>query len=352
MSNDKQRCIIAPHIIRKVVSNLSDEFINSLPGKPERIAEEFALRIQQPYFSPSISVDLREMMLEHRLSDEDYLITFFKILYHTFYNKVASNNPEALILLSQTGGGKSNLRERILRERNNIAVLDSDSYKGFRPDSLEIQQLYPQYYGALTGIDSYDHVQNIASFAMKNRYNFLIESAPSTSQGVIGLDLDELEQLGYSIHYDVLAIGHIVSQMGIHQRYEAMLRDEELRKTAKLTSIARHNDSYLAVLEVLHNSSPNSIITVYRRGSEAENMKPQIVATNLTTEDAVKTVVDYRESSNRRYISSHQFNTDYRAVQGMMAQRGASEAQMRQLSMVWENAKSYSQSRSQSDYAL
>ena len=339
MGNNKQRRSIDEETIDKVVSNFSRDFIEKIPGDPRKTARSYAKRIVEPYFSPSISEDLRKMMLEYRLSDEDYLKTFFKIFSHTYYGKDVSDNPRAFILLSQTGGGKSNLRERILRENPNVVLLDSDSYKRFRPDSMKIQQQYPQFYGALTGIDSYDHLENISRYTMQNGYDFLIESAPSVSQGVIGVNLVELEQLDYGIDYDALAIGDVVSQMAVHKRYEEMLRDDLLRDSAKLTDIDRHNDSYSAVVLVLQNSSSNSKIVVYRRGTDMEDRVPQVIELDDAKESKIETLEEYRRRSNEEYLTSHQFARDYNEVKRMMDERQAPEIQRVQLESVLQNAK-------------
>ena len=339
MSNKAERRKIDDSTIDKVVSRLNRDFIEGLPGDPKEIATKYARRIVEPYISPSINDQLKEMMLEKRLSDEEYVETFLKIIYHSFHNKKTSDNPKAYILLSQTGGGKSNLRERVLRENPNVVLLDSDSYKKFRPDSTEIQDQYPQYYGALTGIDCYDHVENVSNFTMENGYDFLIESAPSISQGVIGVNTEELERLGYEINYYALAIGDIVSQMAVHKRYEYELRDDILKKSAKLTDIDRHNDSYAAVQLVLENASPESRIVVFRRGTEEENQVPQIIESGSDKKSKMDTLESYRRKSNEEYLASNSFLEDYYLVRKLLLEREAPRTQIVQLESVSQNAR-------------
>ena len=339
MSDFQKRRNIDDDTIDRVVSDLSSSFIKSLPEDPVYIAQKYARRRETPFILPSINANLREMMFEHILSDEEYLKVLYKILAFTFNNRSRKGNPNAHILLSQTGGGKSNLRERIIRENNGIVIIDSDSYKRFRDDSTEIQEKYPQFYGALTGIDCYDHVENVSRFTMEQGYDFLIEGAPSVSQGVIGINFDKLEQLEYAINYGALAVGDIVSQMAVHKRYEQALRDEKLKDSAKLTDIDRHNDSYAAVVLVLQNASPESSIEIYRRGTDEESRVPQRIESEEGKEHKIETLEEYRRRSNEEYITSHQFARDYNWVKQMMEERNAPEIQQVQLNTVLQNAK-------------
>lgn len=339
MSDFQKRRNIDDETIDKVVAGLNSKFIESLPEDPVFIAQKYARRRETPFISPSINANLREMMFEHILPDEDYLKVLYKIMAFTFNGKKRTGKPSSHILLSQTGGGKSNLRERILTENEGIVVIDSDSYKRFRDDSTEIQEKHPQFYGALTGIDCYDHVENVSRFTMEQGYDFLIEGAPSVSQGVIGINFDKLEQLEYAINYDALAVGDIVSQMAVHKRYEQALRDEKLKDSAKLTDIDRHNDSYAAVVLVLQNSSPESSIEIYRRGTDEECRVPQKIESEKEKEHKIETLEEYRRRSNEEYITSHQFARDYNWVKNMMEEREAPEIQRVQLNTVLQNAK-------------
>lgn len=337
MSDFQERRNIDDDTIYKVVSNLNSSFVESLPEDPIYIAQKYARRRVTPFISPSINDKLRKMMFEHILSDEDYLKVLYKIMADTFNKKSRASKPGAHILLSQTGGGKSNLRERILKENEGIVVIDSDSYKRFRDDSKAIQEKYPQFYGALTGIDCYDHVENISRFTMEQKYDFLIEGAPSVRQGVIGVNFDELQQLEYNISYDALAVGDIVSQMAVHKRYEKALMDAKLKNFAKLTDMDRHNDSYAAVALVLQNSSPDSKIEIYRRGTDEENRVPQRIESEKGNKIAI--LEEYRRRSNEEYITSLQFARDYEWVKKKMEERKAPELQRVQLNRVLQNAK-------------
>lgn len=151
MDDNKTRGI-SEETLRKVVSGLNPDFIKGLPETPE-VLYKYVQRRTDPVISKNISYELGLKMQNTRLSDEDYLLTFFKILFDVFNNKTPVSENEKLaahILVAQTGAGKSNLRKMLLNRNSNIVIVDSDKYKKFRPDVDEILQKDPVNFGALT----------------------------------------------------------------------------------------------------------------------------------------------------------------------------------------------------------
>ena len=65
--------------IAQILEKLNPKFIESLPISPEELFR-YAKRRIYPEISDNIPEDLAKKMLEYRLSDEDYFITFLKIL--------------------------------------------------------------------------------------------------------------------------------------------------------------------------------------------------------------------------------------------------------------------------------
>ena len=65
---------------------LNGEFLKDLPDTPENLFK-YASRRVEPEISDSISYDLGRKMLEYRLSDKEYFITFLKIVRSVFKGK-------------------------------------------------------------------------------------------------------------------------------------------------------------------------------------------------------------------------------------------------------------------------
>lgn len=122
-----------------------------------------------------------------------------------------------------------------------MVVIDSDKYKGFRPDSEEIQKNHQTEYAFLTAPDSYWHRDQMLVDAISKKYNILMECATSKKEGLF-IDISKLAQAGYEVEICVLGVSSLNSLLSVHERYENLL--ECSSSTAKLTGVARHDDSF------------------------------------------------------------------------------------------------------------
>lgn len=333
--DDSKKRTISLETLEKVKSKINPVLLSSLPASPEEILD-FAQRRTDPVISKNIDKDLADQMREHRLSDEDYLVTLFMSMGNVFYNRNKSNNPTALILLAQTGAGKTNLRTALLQKNPDTIVINSDDYKKFRPDADEILEADPTHFGALTGIDSYDHARNITDFAMSHSYDLLIECAPSLQQGLIGVDMEALNKAGYDTHFHVMAVGDLISALAIHSRYEHELALCKNNGDAKLTDLKRHNESYLAVEKIireLESVLKSGRIAIYRRGTEQEGKRP--IELNDRDKEPAEILTDARDESNKVYIESGSFRKEHQLILDSMKHRGAPQLQQDQLAEIY-----------------
>lgn len=332
--DDSKKRTISLETLEAVKSKMNPALLSALPASPEEILA-FAQRRTDPVISKNIDKDLADKMREHILSDEDYLITLFMSMGDTFYNRHKSDNPTASILLAQTGAGKTNLRTALLQKHPDTIVVNSDQYKKFRPDADEILKSDPTHFGALTGIDSYDHAKNIADFAMAHAYDLLIECAPSLQQGIIGVDMEALEKAGYTTKFHVMAVGDLISALAIHLRYERELALGKPNGDAKLTDLKRHNESYLALEKIIQRLEyETDAISIYRRGTEEEGRRPIKIYDDEKVPSDI--LADARKTSNEDYIQSGGFHQDHRLIADSMKHRNAPQLQREQLSTIYK----------------
>lgn len=246
------------------------------------------------------------------------------------------------MLISQTGAGKTNLRKNIMENNSNYVIVNSDLYKKFRPDAEEIMQKDPTNFGALTGIDCYDHANNVIDFATTMGYNLLLECAPSVKEGLIGVDIPKLQQHQYSTNFHVLAVGDLISSLAIHYRYELEIENGLLNQGTKLTDLKRHDESYKAVEQVVREL-PARTVTIYRRGTAQESRVP-ISLSNVVPREEISTITNLRllrnarDKSNFEYVSKsndNNFESDYKTIKYLMNNRNAPKAQVMQLEEVY-----------------
>ena len=343
--NDKIIRNISDDTFDVVIKEMNPDFINELPVSP-KILLKYATRRTDPVISENISYSLGQSMLSHRLSDKDYLIAFFQAVHSSFYGKNRSKEKTASILLSQTGAGKTNLSNLIMRNNPNTVVINPDLYKKFNPRLTEILKEDPTHVGALTGIDSYDHANNIRNFAIENEYNLLFECAPSQQQGLVGINLESLKEKDYRSKFHIMAVGDLLSSISIHYRYEKAITENPNSCDVKLTDLRRHDDSYKGVETVIKSLPPENIY-IYRRGNAEEKYVPQeiMIDNNMipTQEDVLNILVEEREKSNKEYIfkTENNFQEDFNKIKTSMDNRNAPEPQLQQLKEIYNRYITY-----------
>lgn len=343
MINYNETREISEETLNELLQELNPKFISELPDTPQEILK-FARRRVNPYISNNISQPLAKQMLETRQTDKEYLLTLFKSMRTTFsYGAEPSQNPTAAVLISQTGAGKTSLREAINPESQVYVIINPDLYKKFRNDAEEIRRKDRTHFGALTGIDSYDHADNIRNYAMKKGYNILIEVAPSLQQGLIGVDEKELEEHGYKIDLHVMAVGDLVSALAIHQRYETAIYIYNGKGDTKLTDLNRHDESYMAVDECIEGMNPERI-NLYIRSENVDIPPKKIPTEGKTITEILSVLKRERDTSNHEYVvgsGEKSFMTDYQNILALMKRRGAPQEEYTQLNEIYERYEYY-----------
>jgi len=299
--DDKLKREIDLKILPKIEEQLSPEFIRELPSSLSELVK-YAKRRTDPVISENIPYPLGQKMLNSRMSDEEFFIAFLQALHATFYEKELSSSPTAYILVAQTGAGKTNLSKLIFRtNQSNTVLINPDNCKKYNPNYRRFSIEDPTHVGALTGIDSYDHANDMTEYAMDKGYNILFECAPSERQGLLGINLDELYARQYDARFKMLAVGDLTSLIAIHNRYEQDLKTG-INTAPKLTDIRRHDDSYRGVVNAVKDHSNIGNTQIYRRGTETEGFVPQVITDDSNTPDEIYSIL-----TGERYNSNHAF---------------------------------------------
>ena len=286
-------------------------------------------------------------MIESRLSDEEYLNTLILIIHDNFGIQHGNQTKKAFILAAQTGAGKTALRSEILKKYPEAIVINYDLYKKYRPDCDEIRNANPTHFGALTAIDSYDHGSDIMDMALDLNYDVLIESAPSSRDGLVNVNLEKMARAGYDLDFNILAVGNLISALGVHRRYEQAIK--EGLPDAKLTDLARHDDSYKALENIVSNFSNKNLIKIYRRGTEEERRIPQqIICAEGGELDAL---IEERERSNSLFVTINgdaqvsDFERNLREILNLMNSRNCKNEEIEQLLQICRQYECFMQNK-------
>lgn len=327
-----EKRIISREIYDKVISQIPKCIIDMLPDEPIKLLK-YAKREKEISFSNNITDNLKKLMMEYLLSDEEYLKTFYYVMAITFYNKKSVVNPEIAIVAAQTGSGKSNLTAKLLRKNQNFIFVDSDKYKHFRYDAQYIAENYPNEYPALTGPDAYDHADNIYRYAIDNNYNIIKETAPSANKGLLGIDVKEILNHNYKITVHILAVGELNSLLSTHERYELQIIYG--LKTCKLTGIDRHDESYNSLIknveEILKDNNI-STINIYKRGIKEEQFHPILIYPSNEFKSPIEAIKTTRILDNNRV--KNDFKERYNWIIKKMSERTATNSQQNQIEKI------------------
>lgn len=327
---------ITKEIFDKVILQIPKKIIDMLPEEPINLLP-YAKRMDKISFSSNITDDLKKLMTKYLLTDEEYLKTFFYVMAITFYNKKKVKNPQIAIVAAQTGSGKSNLTAKLLRNDDNYIFVDSDKYKHFRYDAQDIAEKYPVEYPALTGPDAYDHADNIYQYAVYNNYNIIKETAPSENKGLLGIDVSDVIKHNYKISVHILAVGELNSLLSTHERYELQIIYG--LKTCKLTGIARHDESYGALIKNVEDIMKDkniSSISIYKRGVKEEGFVPICVYPSSQYNSPIDAINQVRKADNEK--TKDEIMDRYNLIIKQMNGRNAPKAQFDQIEKIKRRA--------------
>lgn len=223
---------------------------------------------------PNLKSWLKKLMEKYILSEEEHKAILEDIKKASYEGKTKVENPKFIIVLAQTGAGKSNLTSSIYSNDDNLVIIDSDKYKAYRHDNKDILRDHFAEYAYLTAPDAYLHRDEMLKDAM-SKYNILIECAPSGKDGLF-VDIDRIQQAGYTVEIHVLGVSSLNSSLSVHERYEDLL--ERNSNVAKLTSLDRHDDSFTSLNEAVkeNQNKKNVKICVYKRGENGKSAPEKV----------------------------------------------------------------------------
>lgn len=278
--------------------------------------------------------DLQELMRQHVLSDEEHKLVLEDIKKKSYFEKTPVDKPKFIIVLGQTGSGKSNLTTSLIRQEPNLVVIDSDKYKAYRTDSSKIQREHFVEYAFLTAPDAYQHRDEMICDTMNSKYNILVECATSEKDGMF-VDLEQIKEAGYDIEIEVLAVSHLNSLLSIHERYEAEIQLGS--SAAKLTNINRHDDSFTSLRKCVMDVQNKDVkVSVYKRGEEVLLYTPKKMYSSTDEIQSFSSAVealDYIQLQDKKNVLKD-FYQRYTIIQQQMFKRNAPNQQIEQLEEI------------------
>lgn len=199
-------------------------------------------------------------------SQVDFDLALRRTIRSLTRGKVASSQPQAILLGGQSGAGKTTIHRIKQKEfQGNIIIIDGDSYRSLHPNYLTLQEKY--------GKDSVDHtkgfagqmVEKLVDGLSRQGYHLLIEGTLRTTE-VPRKTAQLLTGRGYQVSLALIATKPELSYLSTLIRYEELyvIDPSQARATPKA-----HHDGIVANLvenlRVLEEIQIFDQIQIYQR---------------------------------------------------------------------------------------
>ncbi|KAK0637278.1 zeta toxin-domain-containing protein [Bombardia bombarda] len=168
--------------------------------------------------------------------------------------KPSSNQPLAVIIVGQTGAGKTRLAPELLQAMTTTTTTTAhspspahfiaDTYKTYHPRYADCLRTSPGKASALAGLDARVWLTMACEHAAAHRLDVLVESACRHPDDFCNL-ATVFHAAGYAVRVAILAVPEALSRLGILVRYYRNLPEAQSRGLPpRLTPKAVHDDSY------------------------------------------------------------------------------------------------------------
>lgn len=239
-------------------------------------------------------------------------------------NPPAADHPLAVLVVGQTGAGKTLLAPTILEQiaSKQPAHFIADTYKTYHPEYTKLMLTSPNLASPATGYDARKWLAMAAKEAVKRKRNVLLESACRHPDDFCEL-AEIFRQAGYFVWVFVLAVPEPLSRIGVLTRfYEKRPEGQSRGLPVRLTPVKVHNDSYAGLLHAAKFLDENKTFIhamVVRRG-------------NLIV-DGVDSVEVKLERERRRPLNKEEMQTALDDIQRLSTHEDTAEqlTQIREL---------------------
>ena len=123
----------------------------------------------------------------------------------------------------------------------------------------------------------------------------------------------------------------------MHERYELQILSG--LKTAKLTGLHRHNESYESLIpnvqDIINNDNNIEEIKVFKRGIEREDFNPILIFPSEKYKTAIEAITDERIRDLEE--TKKEFESRYKVLIKQMNDRNAPKEQYEQLEKIKSN---------------
>ena len=280
--------------------------------------------------------NIASKMIKYALSKEQHNIILKKLENDILNNAKSQTLPKLHLIVSQTGGGKMVLKEYVKCIDKDAICINSDEYKKENSLSDFLLSNEPNLYGYLRALDSCLHRDELFEKAVNSKYDIILDIAPSIKYGLFNVDIKKLKELGYVIHYHILAVDIKQSLVSVFERYENQIEGKS--ENIKVPNVERLLDSFNAVEKLVHElENDNSNLKLYER-SGYDNLENSFAVSEIKM-DKNKTTFESFISARSKTLTESELNKRLNDIEQKMQKRNASKQEFQELQKAIEIIK-------------
>lgn len=218
-----------------------------------------------------------QMIMQHyKLSEQEHNEILDTVKRITFMEAEPTDNPIAIIIGGQAAAGKSSIisYSRKLFRDGNVAVINSDTIKGFYPNIEEVAHKHPTLFTKITDQESNTWTSDTFDTAIEGRYNLIFEGTMKNTR--ILSTIERLKEKGFTVIVRGMAVSKPQSLLSLHERYK---REIKYKGWGRLVEINHHDQTYEGMpktMDQIEKSGLADIIEIYERGSQ-DDFKPELI---------------------------------------------------------------------------
>lgn len=141
-------------------------------------------------------------------------------------------------------------------------MVDVDRLRTLHPDHAGLMDENDRNAANFTHDDASEWAKRLASDAVANRYNIIIDQTSKSPDSLIAR-ITQLHEAGYHVELRVMAVNPEVSEQRIYTRYE---REKSISGAGRFTPKAVHDDAYVGVAQsvaAVERERPVDKISIY-----------------------------------------------------------------------------------------
>lgn len=271
----------------------------------------------------------------YTLKKEEAVKIFNENIKPKYFNSFieSRNKPSVVMIGGQPASGKTlPLLEsrKNFDKRGGVLIINGDDFRNAHPNIKQIKEKHGKDYAFYTDKDSGRWVEMMIKEAQKQKVNVILEGTMRRSEVTLNT-AKEFKNHGYDVHVNVIAVKPQESWLGVHERYERMIKENPT--DARYTQKHSHDVSVKGLIQTVEDIEKSNIFQTIK----ISNRKNEIIYQNSRNGDywekpsiASKVLSDFHNEPLTEREKKN-FSDRWESVIEKMEKRGESDKEIKRI---------------------